>query len=268
METNSWVIDSHVHLHPNNLTPLSLIALCESLHSVAPTRDGARRKMAWCLADLPTTDTIDRIQDPDFDAALQDADVRTQVDDAGNLELRSADWSLSIINGEQIVTEEGLEILAIGGKFRLSKPESLTAVIERCLAKKFVPVLPWGVGKWLGRRGRIVGELIESKSYCRSIALADNGTRPVFWRYPALLRRATGSGYAVLHGSDSLSVANDQARTGHNGVVINDAKADDALSAIRSVVEGSNTDYYLFGRSMRIAHFVHTQAALRLERKK
>lgn len=76
--------------------------------------------------------------------------------ETGSLYARSDDnRRLFVIAGQQFVTREGLEVLALATTH--SFPEGLP--IEKATASVRdaggIPVVPWGFGKWLGRRGAV-----------------------------------------------------------------------------------------------------------------
>ena len=68
----------------------------------------------------------------------------------------SNDKKILFIAGRQIVTLEKIEVLALGLKENYSDNKSIEEVINYILSKNALPVIPWGVGKWIGKRGAIV----------------------------------------------------------------------------------------------------------------
>jgi hypothetical protein len=62
--------------------------------------------------------------------------------------------------------------------------------------------VPWGAGKWLGRRGRVLSDLLESIDD-PGVFLGDNGGRPSGWR-PRHFAAAARRGVRLLPGSDPL----------------------------------------------------------------
>ena len=67
---------------------------------------------------------------------------------------------IAIVAGRQIVTAEGLEVLALGLAERFDDGQAIGPVLEHVSRAGALPVLPWGFGKWTGRRGRIVRQII------------------------------------------------------------------------------------------------------------
>jgi hypothetical protein len=78
-----------------------------------------------------------------------------------------------------------------------------------------VPVVPWGVGIWLGRRGALIRQII-AEPPCRFL-LGDNGGRPWFFREPRLLVEGRRCGFATVCGTDPFPFAWDRHRVGSFG---------------------------------------------------
>src|SRR4030095_13902120 len=63
---------------------------------------------------------------------------------------------LLVIAGHQIVTSERIEVLAIACIENIADGLTLDATITAVRDAGAIPVLPWGVGKGSGERGRFV----------------------------------------------------------------------------------------------------------------
>ena len=87
------------------------------------------------------------------------------------------------------------------------------------MAAQALPVVPWGFGKWAGRRGRILAQFLAGPD-SHQLFLGDNGGRPWFWPTPRLFARVVGAGRRVLPGSDPLPFATHQSRAGSYGLLI------------------------------------------------
>lgn len=172
-------IDSHVHLH-------SIAGAMEALRIARNrlSRDG--RTGVVMLAERQGFDIFN---------ALRDNLVATNEPESFWLD---EEHTLLILAGSQMISAEKLEILALATRARL--PDGLPAeqVIAEMTAADAIVVLPWGVGKWLGKRGALVDRLIAT-ARPDMLLLGDNGGRPGFWPV-----RQFKSGLSVLSGSDPL----------------------------------------------------------------
>jgi hypothetical protein len=123
--------------------------------------------------------------------------------------------SLILIAGRQVVTDEGIEVLALctSDGFNDGKPAS--DLIAEIKEKGGLPVIPWGAGKWLGHRGRIVKNIVVGHTGC--FFLGDNRNRPNFWRQPTLFKLAEQKGIGLLPGSDPLPLNSESGRAGSYG---------------------------------------------------
>ena len=126
--------------------------------------------------------------------------------------------SLHIITGRQVITTENLEVHALGTHYQDHNRRPAAEMIQNVMNHEGIPALPWGVGKWFGKRGRIVAQLMNE--YREKVLLSDNGGRPIFWPTPLLLRKALDSEILVVRGSDPLPIPSGQRKPGSFGSII------------------------------------------------
>jgi hypothetical protein len=127
--------------------------------------------------------------------------------------------SLMIIAGRQIKTAEGLEVLALGTLDSLEEGKPVEILLRKISQSGALPVIPWGVGKWFGRRGDLVRRLIDQDEI-RPLFLGDNGNRPVFWPRPKIFDRAEEKEIYILPGSDPLPFPSEIEKIGRIGFKI------------------------------------------------
>jgi hypothetical protein len=216
--SSGFVVDGHAHIYPafdlcrwlevgvaaahHHGCPLVLF-LTESTgcHYFAALRDRALDTPgARPSASLPgISDDLLR----GFRVTLTTEDCSLAVS-----ETTASEPLLFIVAGRQYVSRDELEVLALG----LSPASQLThleegsepaqMLIERLLEEDIVVVLPWGFGKWTGRRRREVTRLAGSP-ILRSHPLffvGDIAARCWPWRSPA----SFVTGARVIAGSDIL----------------------------------------------------------------
>lgn len=174
---------------------------------------------------------------------------------------------LGLIAGRQIATREGLEVLALGTTATFSDGAGLGETLERVGAADALPVLPWGFGKWLSRRGALVEERIRSHQ-SRGLFLGDNGGRPAFRPRPGLLALGEAHGLVVLPGSDPLPLPFQEERVGSFGFVLDGPIASDrpaeGLKARLRALDGSPPAY---GQATRLVPFVRNQISMQLRKR-
>ncbi len=145
-----------------------------------------------------------------------------KTEESCSLEVRGSEGeSLFVIAGRQIVTREKLEVLALLTDSEFTDGLPLSQIVAEIKAADGLPVIPWGVGKWLGKRGRLLAEFMETE-YKNGVFLGDNGGRPTFWKDPAHFELAHDKGLPVLPGSDPLPLASEVERVGSYGFYLQD----------------------------------------------
>ena len=172
---------------------------------------------------------------------------------------------LYIVAGRQIVTAENLEILALFCNNDIPEKMSLIETVGSIKDCDGVPVIPWGAGKWFGKRGKILQEFIV-RSGEKNFYLGDNGGRPCFWPTPELLHFAKEKGFHILSGSDPLPLPHEAHRAGSFGVFL-DHPLDDSNSpahSARELLRSGQQELCPFGRLQKNVPFVLNQLLLRL----
>ena len=217
-------VDAHVHIHPcfhieqlfdsvrknftvaskrlrNNFSSNGVLLLSES-RGVSVFRD--LRKYA--------KEEIGSHQLERWQVVLTDEDESIVVRSEG-------EENIVIVAGRQIITKENLEVLALATAADFSERLSLRKTVARVIDAGAIPVLPWGVGKWLGGRGSILNQFIKENRY-PNVFLGDNGGRPCFWGMPSHFRLGQDHGFKILPGSDPLPLPSEYWRPGSFGSII------------------------------------------------
>lgn len=195
-----------------------------------------------------------------------------------SLVARRGDDRLILVAGRQVVTREGLEVLALATAADFPDGQPLDETLDRARAAGALPVLPWGFGKWWFSRGaRVARELAARRG---ELYLGDNAGRPelagllgslwgsLWGSGPRLFRAAAESGIPVLPGSDPLPLPGHAARAGSYGFLLSGALDEDrpARSLVQRVrrVRAAGGRLRPFGRRSGVVRFCRDQAALRL----
>jgi hypothetical protein len=113
-----------------------------------------------------------------------------------------------LIAGRQFVSKENLEVLIVG----LDPEDELCStrrgdrsaedLIERALRSSAIAILPWGFGKWIGSRGRLVAQLAHRARFGQEplFFLGDTPARCWPWSTPESFHGSA----RVLPGTDVL----------------------------------------------------------------
>jgi hypothetical protein len=126
-----------------------------------------------------------------------------------------------LVAGRQLVSQENLELSAYFITETIADGAPLTTLLEQVHRLGGLAVLPWGVGKWFGKRGHKVEEAIKHNGV--PLMLSDNGGRPWFWPMPRLLHLARQQSVPVLAGTDPLPTVSEQQQAGRVGFVLRGA---------------------------------------------
>ncbi len=116
---------------------------------------------------------------------------------------------LVLIAGRQIISEERVEVLALGRDLDIQDGFALRETLEQVLDADAVPCLPWSPGKWLSARGKLVRDSLQQFS-ARELLLGDIAMRPKLMPCPAIMNDGLRRGFRVICGSDPLPVKGEE----------------------------------------------------------
>lgn len=133
--------------------------------------------------------------------------------------ISSAGAGFVVVAGSQVVTAEGLEVLALFNAERFPDGMQALPLLAQVRRGGGVPVIPWGFGKWFGRRGKFLKELLLSQQ-SGTLFLGDNGGRPRLLSKPKAFGMAAERGIGVLPGSDPLPFRREYRRPGSFGFAL------------------------------------------------
>lgn len=176
--------------------------------------------------------------------------------------------AIVLIAGRQLVTTEGLEVLALAtcAEFLIQRP--LRDLLDQVRMSGGLPVIPWGFGKWWGGRGRLVLEVIGSNPRGQ-IFLGDNGCRPASARQHPAFRVARHAGVPVLPGSDPLPMPSHAQRAGSFGALV-PGRVDQLhpAMAVRAWLLSLRSDPEMYGQRTSAFSFILSQFSLRTARRR
>ncbi len=172
------------------------------------------------------------------------------------------DMRLVLVAGRQLVTRENLEVLALITNFCPEDGQPLEQCVRGVLACGGIPVCPWGSGKWLGKRGRLLRLHLQTME--PSFFLADNGGRPFCWPTPGPLRRPSHR-QRLLSGSDPLPLPGEESRVGSFGGMLQGSSPLAAPAAfLKKVLYSDSLVVKPYGSLSSVSGFVRRQSLLRM----
>lgn len=267
MTTLSCVlVDSHVHLHDCFGAP-AFLEMAAANFAAAARALGLESTPAGCLM-LTESQGVDHFASLALGTASTGAWRVSATDEPVSLIAEKADVApIVLIAGRQIVCREGLEVLGLGTRAAFTDGEPMREVLQRVVAEQALAVLPWGVGKWHGARGRLVADLIAASPV--PLYVGDNGGRLSLAPAPKLFAAARRAGIQVLPGSDPLPFEAQLAKVAGYGFV-----ADVALdqhhpfAALRSTIDRHDGALRPFGRLETVAGFIRSQVAMQIRKRR
>lgn len=183
--------------------------------------------------------------------------------DPSTLVARDGSRVLLLVAGRQVVTREGLEVLLLGTRVTMPDGRPVREVLTDGERAGALRVIPWGVGKWLFGRGRLVNELVDAARPGEGFFLGDSGGRPVFWTSPRHFDRAARHGIRVLPGTDPLPFASEVSRPGSYGFALACPEGVAPLAgAITAALRGAAARLTPYGRLERVGPFLRNQLAM------
>jgi len=228
------LFDTHVHLyrlqylnrllhnaHTNFKTTAKALDSSKPYHGVLCLTQTAK-----CPSLTQLMDIANKAASPEDFGDWQVDMTKEKVSLAMRASVETADPDMVfLIGGQQIVSREKLEILAIANQVLISDSLSLQETLLAIDESGGIPIIPWGIGKWFGRRGKIVKKLIKMEPKVRFF-LGDNSARPKCWPYVHLFHVARKKEIEILNGSDPLNFNSELIKPGSFGVAFPDAHLD------------------------------------------
>jgi hypothetical protein len=217
------LIDAHVHIHDCFDLVDFLSAAARNFSAAADSQGLASNYTSvMCLTETFGSKKFEQLKnfaDKDTDGHILNGSawrVQSTAEPVSLLVDHPEFGRIFIIAGKQIVVAERLEVLALGCAENWQDGLPASEVINGVAGADTVAVLPWGFGKWLGKRGNVLRSLLE-KHCGRYLFLGDNSGRPGFFREPHEFEIGNRLGIKVLPGSDPLPFASESHRAGSFG---------------------------------------------------
>lgn len=260
------LVDAHVHIHEHfDLNRLFLISLQNFRKALNQFKIFEPFE---CFLLLTESSGVNRFTALEETAGRENGAHDFSVErtaESGTLKVTTGGGQhLFVVNGRQIVTSEKLEILALGLPEDYPDGRPLHYVIEDLAASSCLRVLPWGAGKWLGNRGKIVSSLVATWE-SGPLFLGDNGNRPAFWPLPKVFDRGREKEIYNLPGSDPLPFPEAEKKAGNNGFMIRgQVDPESPFESLMSAVLSSPHSVIPFGTPESFIPFIKNQISMQL----
>lgn len=263
------LVDAHVHFYP----PYSLERFFDS---AARNFSAARRELGVSGGEVAGHLLLAEGDEP---AAFARWRHTAERDGAGQWGFRETEESASlvarrddgetvvVVAGSQLRTADGLEVLALCSAREFEEGRGLRETVRAVRRAGAVPVVPWGFGKWWGRRGRLLRDLIEGAPP-GSMMLGDNSGRPRLGPRPRLFRRAGEEGIAVLPGTDPLPFSGEERKVGSFGACLRTCPGlDRPAASLREHLAGLRSVPGRYGTGETVWRFLRHQVAMQLRKR-
>ena len=252
-------VDGHVHFHRVEMVGPTLDAAAANFARVTGRDNGlvgaillvqsGRERVFECLLQAGT------LGGGRFSAV--DAEPQTFL--AFNGQRR-----IAVVCGQQIRCERGLEVLALGTATRYAEGHSLEETVGHVRQDGALTALPWGFGKWMGKRKKLVQTALREFSPL-AVFMGDNGGRIQWLGLPGLLREASDAGFRLLPGTDPFPFGGDYRRVGRFGFLAGlEPSVDHPWTDLRGWLEARPASPPTYGRALDPVRFVRNQIGIQI----
>ena len=262
-EQTTLLVDGHVHLHSCFELPIFLSAALQNFQTQSQQLQlNAPLTGALLLAEVSGINAFSAIaqQHQTLSQQLTEWDIELTQEACSIWAKHVEGHAILIAAGRQVVTAEGIEVLALITDNAVEDGRSLTETLAAVEQAQGLSVLPWGVGKWIGKRGNLVQAELENAS--RELLFAgDNGGRPGFWTLPNYFQHRP-----QLPGSDPLPMPDEVNRAGSFGFVTQGKLDHDYPGrSLQHILKQTQPYIQPYGRTMSPFKFVKNQSLIRLK---
>lgn len=167
--------------------------------------------------------------------------------------------SITLVASRQINSSERLEFLVLGYEGDDEDGATAEKIIEK-YSVDYLLICPWGVGKWLFSRGKLLTDLL--KRFKGNVYLGDNGGRPWFWKFVPHFKQIQTT---IFNGSDPLPLKDEIKRVASFGLRI-DTQVREQLNAgcLIDLLKDESVDKTNFGKALGMFAFFKSRVSLSL----
>jgi hypothetical protein len=251
-------VDGHVHFHRLERVALTLDAATANF-----SRYGQRQSGLLGIL-LLTQARRERVFE-----ALQERETcgqwttRPSPGEEVSIQATHGDRRIVVVCGRQVRCHDGLEVTVLGTLEEFPDGLPLEETIRAVAARGAFISLPWGFGKWLGARGRVLRESL-ARHEPRALAICDNGSRLQVLGRPGLVQQCAARGHLVLPGTDPFPFGNDHRRTGSFGFLAPEPAADAPWSGLAEWLRSRQESPLAYGEATGLFRFMVNNVGIQL----
>jgi hypothetical protein len=172
-----------------------------------------------------------------------------------------------LIAGRQVETAEGLEVLGLFTNDNLEDSTPMIELIESIKGIDGIPVIPWGFGKWFGKRGNVLTDYLKTRKNSE-VFLGDNSSRPIFMPLPSHFQFAKKKSIHILPGSDPLPFVTENNRGGGFGFsLLGKISEDYPAKELKQILMEPNLSIKPYGDLENIFRFFRNQIKIQLKKR-
>lgn len=266
------IADGHVHFHDCFKTEEFLLSALNNFATAVQSFNHTSGGKAFIfLTEVAGTnsfqDFINITEDNKFTSLNNKILQIDKTSEEVSLKISSyRSMDIFLIAGRQIICAENLEVLALGIRKEFPDGGALSDIIKRILTEGGLPVIPWGFGKWRGKRKEKILQLIKNNS--SKVFLADNSNRSKYLRYPPILRLAEEKGNKVLFGTDPLPFPSENKRVGKAGFYFNGVVDPEfPFQSFKNHLLDKNISIHRYGPLEEVYQFLINQSKMQLRKR-
>ncbi len=266
------ITDAHVHIYPCHNLDTVISSAFRNLFSGAQNRTETNDSAVLFLTETAGNHYFELLMNgeihPDSEKQAKNWQTSTTEESVSLRLVHSAhpQKELFIVSGQQVVTSEKLEVLAIGSNSLQAEGTPLNETVRSVVGGNGIAILPWGVGKWLGHRGRIINDFMAT-DVNDLLFLGDNGSRPRFWPVSSLKRSRQTKKPRLLSGTDPLPLPGEETRVGSFGSIIQGSiDPQKPFATLKKLLARPETEITGYGNLQSPTSFIKQQVALRMAR--
>lgn len=170
---------------------------------------------------------------------------------------------LFIAGGYQLISREKIELLQLFPVEFASENIPAAEMADSLIKNDQIVIIPWGFGKWTGKRGKIVKKIFENKQ----VLAADTLNRGTLWPYPKLLKFAQARNHNILIGTDPLPLKSEVHKTGLSGIYLFDEfDFENPAAYLKKIFKKKPPVYKIYSKNISMFRFIFVQVYMQIRK--